>query len=92
MRGQIKRSQENIRPFVLWWTTQPGSYYLTLAGATGEHAEGGPPQVNEEEIRDELGRLFEIIRLRPLRFESPRRSEGYLGWSCLMRRPTIATA
>ncbi len=75
---------------VLWRVTRPGSYYLTLAGATGEEAEGGPPQVSQEEIRLELGRLFEFVDLRPFRFESPRRPEGYLGWSCLMRRPKPA--
>ncbi len=74
---------------LLWRVTHPGSYYFTLAGATGELAEGGPPQVSEEEIRSELGRLFECVELRPFRFESPRRKEGYLGWSCLMRRPVL---
>jgi SAM-dependent methyltransferase len=74
---------------LLWWVTQPGSYYLTLAGATGETAEGGPPQVSEEQIRDELGRLFEVLELRPFRFEAARRPEGYAGWLCLMRRPMI---
>jgi len=77
---------------LLWWVTQPGSYYLTLAGSTGETNEGGPPQVSEEEIRDELGRLFEVVQIRPFRFESPRRADGYLGWSCLMRRPTIGNS
>ena len=73
----------------LWWVTQPGSHYLTIAGAPGETAEGGPPQVSEEEIRAELGRLFEIIYLRPCRLESPIREEGYRGWACLMRRPMM---
>jgi len=72
---------------LLWRVTHPGSLYFTLAGATGESAEGGPPQVAEDEIRGELGRLFEFVELRPFQFESPRRKEGYLGWSCLMRRP-----
>jgi methyl halide transferase len=72
---------------LLWRVTHPGSYYFTLAGATSEEAEGGPPQVSEEEIRSELGRLFEFIHVRPFRFESPRRPEGFLGWSCLLRRP-----
>lgn len=72
---------------LLWRVTRPGSYYLTLAGAVDATAEGGPPQVSEEEIRSELGRLFEFVHLRPFRFESPRRPEGYLGWSCLLRRP-----
>ena len=75
---------------LLWWVTKPGSYYFTLAGASGEPAEGGPPQVSEEEGRDELGRLFEIVRLRPFRFEGPLRADGFAGWSCLMRRPLIA--
>jgi SAM-dependent methyltransferase len=73
----------------LWWVTQPGSHYLTIAGAPGETAEGGPPQVTEEEIRAELGRLFEIIDLRPCRLESSQRQEGYPGWACLMRRPMM---
>jgi SAM-dependent methyltransferase len=72
---------------VLWRVTRPGSMYLSLCGAKGEKAEGGPPQVSEDDIHDELGRLFEFIHVRPCRFESPRRPEGYLGWSCLMRRP-----
>lgn len=74
---------------LLWRVTHPGSIYFVLAGATGETAEGGPPQVSEEEVRNELGRLFEWVELRSFRFESPRRKEGYLGWSCLMRRPVL---
>jgi len=74
---------------LLWRVTHPGSFYFTLAGATGELAEGGPPQVSEEQVRGELGRLFECVELRRFRFESPRRKEGYLGWSCLMRRPVL---
>lgn len=83
--------QASLQRFLdlLWWVTQPGSYYLTLAGATGETAEGGPPQVAEAEIRGELGRLFECVHVRPIRFESRLRPEGYLGWSCLMRRPIV---
>ncbi len=75
---------------LLWRTTRPGSYYLALVGSVGEEAEGGPPQVSEEEIRLELGRLFEFVHMRHFRFASPHRDEGYLGWSCLMRRPQIA--
>jgi len=72
---------------LLWRLTRPGSLYFTLAGSADETAEGGPPQVSEEEIHLELGRLFEFVHLSPFRFESPFRKEGYLGWSCLMRRP-----
>ena len=76
---------------LLWRATRPGSYYLTLAGATGETAEGGPPQVSEDEIYGELGRVFEVVHVRPCRLASPRRAEGYLAWSCLARRPIIRT-
>jgi len=76
---------------LLWRVTRPGSYYLTLAGAPGETAQGGPPQVSEEEVYRELGRVFEVLHVRPCRLESPRRPEGYLAWSCLARRPVIKT-
>lgn len=75
---------------LLWWATKPGSHYLVLAGATGETAEGGPPQVCEEHIRSELGRLFQILDLRPFQFEAAQCPTGYLGWSCLMKRPELS--
>jgi SAM-dependent methyltransferase len=85
-RGQLPRFLDT-----LWWVTRPGSSYLTLAGATDEPAvEGGPPQVSEEEIRGELGRLFEFVHLHSVRLESPLRADGFPGWSCLLRRPAVA--
>jgi SAM-dependent methyltransferase len=83
--------QVNVDRYVdmLWRVTRPGSYYLCLAGAPDATAEEGPPQVSEEEINSELGRLFEFVHLRPIRLDSPARKEGYPGWSCLMRRPTV---
>lgn len=75
---------------LLWRVTRPGSHYLTLAGSTETTTEGGPPRVSEEEIRMELGRLFQFVHLRPFRFESPRNPEGYPGWSCLMQRPVTS--
>ncbi len=74
---------------LLWRVTKPGSWYFCLAASTGERVEGGPPQVSEDEIRFELGRLLEFVHLRHIRLESPLRAQGYLGWSCLMRRPEI---
>jgi len=74
---------------LLWRVTHPGSHYFALIGSADETAESGPPRVSEDEIHDELGRLFEFVHLRPFRFESPRREEGYLGWSCLMQRPVV---
>jgi methyl halide transferase len=74
---------------MLWRVTYPGSTYFSLAASAKERAEGGPPGVSEEEIRLELGRLFEFVHVRPFRFESPSRAQGYMGWSCLMRRPIV---
>ncbi len=76
---------------LLWRVTRPGSHYFALIGSTGETAEGGPPQVSEDEIRGELGRLFDFVHLRHFHFESPMREEGFLGWSCLMHRPIVPT-
>jgi SAM-dependent methyltransferase len=72
---------------ILWRVTEPGSLFLVLAGSDKETVPGGPPQVGEDQIRNELGRLFEFVHLRAFRFESPQNTEGYLGWSCLVRRP-----
>ena len=71
---------------MLWRITRPGSLYLTLAGNSRERTKNGPPRVSRDDIRIELGRLFEPVQLRTFRFESLTRSKGHLGWSCLMRR------
>ncbi len=85
--------QSDLERFLdlLWRITRPGSLYLSLSGSDGETAEGGPPKVSPDEVRRELGRLFEIVSVRPCRIESPHRAEGYLGWSCLLRRPQISS-
>lgn len=74
---------------VLWRVTRPGSHFLCLAGAPNDLVDEGPPQVTEDEIHNELGRLFELVHLRPIRFANPARKEGYPAWSCLMRRPLV---
>ena len=66
--------------------TQPGSHFLCLAGAPDATEDEGPPQVDEEEIRNELGRLFEFVHLRPTRLEGADPNRHHAGWSCLMRR------
>ena len=74
---------------MLWRVTRPGSHYLCLAGAPDKTAEDGPPQVTEDEIHNELGRLFEFVHLRRTRLENPTRKVGHPGWSCLMQRPMV---
>lgn len=67
--------------------TRPGTLGLVLTGNAREPHEPGPPVVTEEQVRAELGKLFEIVRLREFRFDQVE-SDGtrFLGWSCLLRR------
>jgi hypothetical protein len=68
-------------------TTQPGALGLILTGNAKEPHDPGPPVVSEEELRSELGRLFEIVRLREFRFDQVEKvGVRFLGWSCLVRR------
>lgn len=71
---------------MLWRVTRPGSYFLCLAGATSDAEDDGPPQGGEEQIRNELGRLFEFVHLRPTRLEGADPNRHGAAWSCLMRR------
>jgi SAM-dependent methyltransferase len=71
---------------VLWRVTRSGSMYLGLIGAPGESDADGPPQVEEEQIREELGRLLEFVHLRPTLLEGLDPGRAYPAWSCLMRR------
>jgi len=73
----------------LWRVTRPGSWYLTLAGAPRTAGEGGPPQVTSRQLYNELGRLFEMVRLDQCRLTSPYAEKGYPGWSCFMQRPVL---
>jgi SAM-dependent methyltransferase len=51
-----------------------------------EAGDVGPPQVEEEQIREELGRLLEFIHLRPTLLEGSDPNRAFPAWSCLMRR------
>ena len=87
----IRRTQLDRFLDLLWRVTQPGSLYLTLAGDVRKAAGDGPPQVSEDQVHAELGRLFECVELRACRIESSEENVDYPGWSCLMRRPTMGT-
>jgi SAM-dependent methyltransferase len=67
--------------------TRPGALGLVLAGNAREPHDPGPPVVTEEQIRAELGSLFDIVRLNEFRFDQVE-GDGtrILGWSCLARR------
>jgi SAM-dependent methyltransferase len=71
---------------VLKRVTRTGSWWLSLAGNAKEEMDPGPPVVSEEEIRAELGPLFDIVELREFRFTTNKSDFRPLGWSILMRR------
>jgi SAM-dependent methyltransferase len=62
----------------------PRAVGLVLAGNAREPHDVGPPVVTEQQIRDELGRLFEIVDLHEFRFDTPGSIENFLAWSCLV--------
>ena len=67
--------------------TRPGTLGLVLTGNAREPHEPGPPVVTEEEIRAELGSVFQLVRLREFRFDQVEPGGvQFLGWSCLLRR------
>jgi SAM-dependent methyltransferase len=67
--------------------TRPGARGLVLAGNAGEDEDpAGPPVVSETEMRDVFRPLFEILQLRPFRFDLGSAGKRYLGWSCLVLR------
>lgn len=83
--------KENLKLFLatLEVFSRPGTLMLCLAGNANEGTDKGPPRVTEEEIRNELGSLFEILDLREFHFDEVANSDDDyrpLGWSCLMRR------
>jgi SAM-dependent methyltransferase len=77
----LKGFQEFLRK-----STRPGRWWLSLAGNAKEDTDPGPPVVSEDEIRAELGSLFDIVELREFRFTTKKADFRPLAWSILMRR------
>jgi hypothetical protein len=64
-----------------------GGRGLILAGNAREPHVPGPPVVTEQQIRDELGLIFQIVDLHEFRFDAaPGILERFLGWSCLVEK------
>jgi methyl halide transferase len=64
-----------------------GSEALGLILTGNDHEpRTGPPEVSEEQIRSELGRVFTILRLREFRFDLVGDQPAHLAWSCLVKR------
>lgn len=45
--------------------------------------------MTKRQLYNELGRLFEVVRLEQIRMPSPILKDGYPAWSCLMQRPLL---
>lgn len=84
-RGDVTAYLDTLRLL-----THPGTLGLVLTGNAREPHEPGPPVVTEEQMRAELGKLFDIVQLREFRFDQID-SDGsrFLGWSCLLRRNAV---
>jgi SAM-dependent methyltransferase len=67
--------------------SRSGSLFLLLAFSAAEQPEFPVPVVSEDELRNELGPLFEITDLRTCRLDKPRGFEREpLFWSVVLRR------
>jgi SAM-dependent methyltransferase len=70
--------------------TRPGTLGLVLTGNAREPHEPGPPVVTEDQIRTELGGLFDVVQLREFRFDQVEAvGIRFLAWSCLLRRDAV---
>jgi methyl halide transferase len=66
-----------------------GAFGLVLAGNAKEPRDPGPPVVDEQQLRSELGSRFEIVALEEFRFDADIGDVEFkpLAWSCLLRKP-----
>jgi SAM-dependent methyltransferase len=67
--------------------TRSGALGLVLTGNADEpEDEVGPPVLSERQMRAEWGQHFDVVHLRPFRFDPREGEKRYLGWSCWVRR------
>jgi len=67
--------------------SRPGTVLLLMAFSAAEQPEFPVPIVTEDELRAELGRLFEITDLRTCRLDKPHGfQQEPLFWSVMLRR------
>jgi 2-polyprenyl-3-methyl-5-hydroxy-6-metoxy-1,4-benzoquinol methylase len=82
--------RENLEAFLdaLKRHSRSGTLLLVLAFSAAEQPEFPVPVVTEDELRSELGSVFEIADLRTCRLDKPKGFEREpLFWSALLRRP-----
>ena len=82
--------RDHLEPFLhaLKGLTRSGSLLLVLAFSAAEPQEFPVPIVTEDELRSELGSVFEIADRRTCRLDKPKGfARAPLFWSVLLRRP-----
>lgn len=72
---------------LLWRITKPGSYYVCITKTTPQSTNSELPQLSEDDLKSELGRLFELVQIRQFTFESRVVRKTFSGISAVMRRP-----
>jgi len=89
--GALRRVQGPGYLRVVERLTRPGSIGLVLTGNAAEpEEEAGPPVLSEKELREDWSPHFEILQLRPFRWDAPRPGDRrYLGWACLLQRKDV---
>ncbi len=81
--------QSALAPFqaMLERVSRPGTLFLLLTGNANEpRGDRGPPRVDEQELRDELGPWFEFLRISEFRFDDTGDATRPLAWSVLLQR------
>ncbi len=82
----VRRSDVGAYLATLRTVLAPGASGLVLAGNAREPHDPGPPTVTEEQLREELGQVFDIAWVREFRFDPAEPDfAGFLGWSCFGR-------
>ncbi len=72
---------------LLWRITKPGSYYVCITKTTPQSTTAELPQISEDDLKSELGRLFELVQIRQYTFDSRVVRKTFSGISAVMRRP-----
>ncbi len=86
--GALERADADGYLGALARLTRKGALGLVLTGNDAEPTDGvGPPGLSAALLYTDFAGLFDVVRLRPFRFDAHQgNGKEYLGLSCLLRR------